>query len=128
MRWKLYHYEQGADVMNTVELNSISQLEEVLAGSVEAPVFIFKHSTRCPISHAAHDEYMGFVELLDDNSAVCMDLDLLQHRDISAAIEELTCIVHQSPQVILVVAGEVKWSATHNMITVDSLRDAYSNI
>lgn len=114
--------------METIELNSIDQLKTLISGSGENPVFLFKHSTRCPISHAAHDEYKNFVKSLNSDTIVCTDLDLLAHRDVSAAIAEQTGVTHQSPQAILVVDGEVKWSATHSQITGGSLQKAYTGI
>lgn len=36
------------------ELNDLAQWDQALAASDQKPVFIFKHSTRCPISAAAY--------------------------------------------------------------------------
>jgi len=112
--------------MDTVELTSVEQLQQIISGSGNVPVYLFKHSTRCPISHAAHDEYLEFVNALESGSAVCYDLDLLSYREVSAAIAEETGVVHQSPQVIVIVGSEVKWSASHNEITVDSLQTVHT--
>jgi len=114
--------------MDTVELTSVEQLQQIILESGNVPVFLFKHSTRCPISHAAHDEYKLFVDSLGGGAVMCTDLDLLAHRDVSEAIAVETGVIHQSPQAILVVGGEGKWSATHGMITVDSLKSAYALI
>ena len=106
-------------------LSSISDLDEALKS--ESPVMLFKHSTRCPISTFADDNYKKFVD--ESNSDVLFThLDLIAHRDVSNAIAERTGVTHQSPQAILLVDGKVTWQATHTAITVEALSDAVGGI
>ena len=109
-----------------LELNSIDDLNRVLADSAAKPVILFKHSTRCPISFAAFDEYQSFVQSIDENEILCTFLDLIEHRDVSAEIADKTAVVHQSPQAIIIVGGVVQWSATHSAINLTSLQQAVS--
>ena len=85
------------------DLNTISQLEEIKSGSGYAA--IFKHSTRCSISLMAKKAFEA------DWTAIPADvnlyfLDLIKHRDVSAAIAELFKVHHESPQILLIKGGE----------------------
>jgi len=114
--------------MSVTELSSIEDLDSVLAGSSDKPVILFKHSTRCPISVMAHQQYETFIASGEAGTVTCTYLDLLKHRDVSAAIADKTGVVHQSPQAILVVGGEAKWSASHHEITNEALKGAVEGL
>ncbi len=106
-------------------LESLNDLDDAIAQSSEKPVFLFKHSTRCPVSVAADQEYLTFVDDHADNADVIFThLDLLQHRDVSDAITERLSVQHQSPQAILVIDGEAKWHKSHGNINQASLTAA----
>lgn len=105
------------------ELTSIKQLKEVLAHSSEKPVLLFKHSTRCSISSMALSRFQK--EWNQENDSIDLYyLDLLSHRDVSNEIAELTGVVHQSPQAILVSNNEIKYSATHSSISATEIQNA----
>ena len=106
------------------DLTSLDDLDDVLGQSQQQPVMLFKHSTRCPRSAAADEQYRQFAAGNDDGNVLFTHLDLIAHRDVSNAIAKRTKVWHQSPQAILVVDGEAVWSATHEDITVDSLKAA----
>ncbi len=107
-------------------LESVADLEAVLADSEKRPVMLFKHSTRCPISTAAEKAYLAFVEAHDDGRVLYTQLDLIQFREVSKAIAEKTGVRHQSPQAILLVDGEALWHASHLGITQEALAAAVS--
>jgi bacillithiol system protein YtxJ len=48
-------------------------------------------------------------------------LDLIAHRDVSAAIADTFDVHHESPQVVVVVNGEATYDASHMEITVSDL-------
>lgn len=100
-------------------LTSVEQLKEVIEGSHEKPVLVFKHSTRCSISIMALNGFQrswtGTPEQMD-----IYYLDLLNHRDVSNAIAEETHVPHQSPQVIVLKNKEVVYTATHSSIDARS--------
>lgn len=104
------------------DLRTIGDLDEVL--SQDKPVLLFKHSTRCPVSTFADDNYRAFVEANDDGRILFTHLDLIEYRDVSNAITERTDIPHQSPQAILVVNGKAVWNASHTLITAEALKKA----
>ncbi len=100
-------------------LTSIDQLKKAIENSAEKPVLLFKHSTRCSISSMALNGFQrnwtGTPEEID-----IYYLDLLNHRDVSNAIESETGIPHQSPQVIVLKNKEVVYMATHSSIDARS--------
>lgn len=104
-------------------LTTIEQLKEILAQSAEKPVLLFKHSTRCSISSMALSRFQK--EWDQDNKEIELYyLDLLNYRAISNEIAELTGVVHQSPQAILVSNNEVKYSASHSSISANDIQNA----
>ncbi len=109
--------------MSLTHIESIADLDNALEQSAEKPVFLFKHSTRCPISTFADNNYQKFADN-SDADVVFTHLDLIAHRDVSDAIAEKTGIAHQSPQAILVVGGQAVWNASHTQITEESLSEA----
>ncbi len=106
-------------------IESQADLDALIERSAEGPVFLFKHSTTCPISGSAESEYAAFAA--GGPNAVCGFLDLRAHRDISDAIEESLGIRHESPQAILVVNGSVVWDASHHGITAAALAAALTD-
>lgn len=96
-------------------LTSVNQLKEVIKGSADKPVLLFKHSTRCNISSMALNgftrNWSGTPEDID-----IYYLDLLNYRDVSNAMATETGVLHQSPQVIVLKNKEVVYTATHSGI------------
>ncbi len=104
-------------------LRERSDLDMLLERSRQHPCLIFKHSTRCSISTMALNRLdMGwtFPELQPET----WFLDLLAHRDLSAAIAAELGVQHQSPQVILVRNGQAVYSASHSAISPEAIAAA----
>ncbi|MBU6146338.1 MAG: bacillithiol system redox-active protein YtxJ [Paenibacillaceae bacterium] len=81
-----------------------------------APVLLLKHSTRCPVSTAAHEEFEAYVRTgrTDVQYAIVL---VVEHRDVSDRIAADTGVKHESPQAIYVVDREKYWSASHWAVT-----------
>ena len=104
--------------MDWIKLSSIEQLEEVDAISREEAVLLFKHSTRCSISSMA----LNRLESSTQPAGVDFHLlDLLQHRNISAAIAEKFKVHHESPQVLVIINGECTYDESHMGISMDEI-------
>ena len=106
--------------INWIDLTDLGQLNQIIQDSTEKPVVVFKHSTRCSISTMALNRLMK----LDDafySQADFYYLDLIAHRDVSAAIADTFDVHHESPQVVVVVNGEATYDASHMEITVSDL-------
>jgi bacillithiol system protein YtxJ len=107
--------------MNWKHLNSLTDLDEAITSSNHSLVILFKHSTRCSISLMAQKMLvMGWDESLDGVEAY--HLDLLNHRDVSAAIADKLNITHQSPQLLVLKKGEVIEVANHSDISADIVK------
>jgi len=63
---------------------------------------------------------MGWDESLDTVEAY--HLDLLNHRDVSAAIAEKLNITHQSPQLLVLHKGAVLEVANHSDISAEIVK------
>lgn len=107
--------------MNWQLLTQLNQLNEIDEQSKTASVLIFKHSTRCSISHAALDRLERNWKTEFGDKLKIYYLDLLQHRDISNAIAERYNIEHQSPQALIIKDGKCIFSQTHSGIRLGDL-------
>ena len=80
---------------------------------------LFKHSTRCPISAGAFEEFHHWSAAHPDAAAGW--IDVIEERALSQAVAARTGVRHQSPQAILLENGRPTWNASHDAITVESL-------
>jgi bacillithiol system protein YtxJ len=106
--------------LNWLPLTSLEQLEMIKTESNAEAVLIFKHSTRCGISKMVIKQFEKLFTADHTNLKVYY-LDLLNYRNISAAIGDEFKIVHQSPQLIVVRNGVSIHDAAHNDITETNL-------
>lgn len=95
-------------------LTQPEQLHAIVQESHEHPVLIFKHSTSCSISAAAKAK----IERQWPDATLPADtpiyyLDLLRYRPISAQIAQELHVQHESPQLLLIQEGEVRYHASH---------------
>jgi bacillithiol system protein YtxJ len=105
-----------------VDLHQERDLEQLLDRSKTDPVLIFKHSTQCPISMQAYEEFVDFAE--GARSLLCCAVLVIENRRLSNIIAERFGVRHESPQALLIKDGRVVWHASHWSITSDSLGDA----
>ena len=99
--------------MTWTNLDNISQVEQCIEDSVVSPQLLFKHSTRCSIStmvlRRAEDQ-------IDQQFVNPLFLDLIQFRNISNYIAEVTGVFHESPQAILLKYKKVVYHGSHGSI------------
>jgi bacillithiol system protein YtxJ len=106
--------------MDWKNLTSIDQLEAIAADSFNTPQVLFKHSTRCSISS------MALNRLESSTAPEGVDfylLDLIQYRNISAAIAEKFKVHHESPQVLVIINGECTYDESHMGISMDEITE-----
>ncbi len=105
-----------------VQLSTENTLDEILELSIQKPVILFKHSTRCSISSMALSR---FEREWDTNENVQLYyLDLITFRQLSNEISEVLQVEHQSPQLILLNQGNVIHTASHNGINSQDIQIA----
>ena len=105
---------------NWVPLTDLGQLYDIIQLSNEKPVVIFKHSTRCSISRMALKNFENEYDL-GENIAPYF-LDLIAFRDISNEIASRFEVVHQSPQLLLIIGGKSVYDVSHSAIDADELK------
>lgn len=105
------------------ELQTINDWQDVLEQSKEAPLFVLKHSTACPVSAAAYRE---FDELATDIPKYFLKIQ--HHRPVSAEIESNLGRRHESPQLFLLKDGKALWEATHRAITKSKINKALEDL
>jgi bacillithiol system protein YtxJ len=104
------------------KLNELEQLEEINKASFEAPVMIFKHSTRCSISSSALNRVeRNWNNEQDDIKVKPYYLDLISYRNVSNEIAKKWNIEHQSPQVLIIKNGTCIYTETHMAINYDEI-------
>ncbi len=109
-------------------LESISEIEPLIARSRETPVLVFKHSLTCPVSSAALRQYQRFLEDRPVDEATVFALVEIQNaRDVSTEIARATGVRHESPQALLLRDGEVAWHASHWSIKAEALASAVNS-
>lgn len=101
--------EQKGTKVHWNQLTNVDQLNDVVEVSKEKKVVVFKHSTRCSISASVLNKF----EKQIGEGYTLYFLDLIAHRDISAAIAEKFNVIHQSPQAIFLENGEVTQHDSH---------------
>lgn len=104
------------------ELRKLDDWQEALAASEAGPILVFKHSTTCPISAAAHRRFADYLAAGDAPPAYLVKV--IESRPVSNAIAEDLGVQHQSPQAILVQNRASLWDASRGHITVDSISKA----
>lgn len=101
-----------------LELTTLDQLEPILK---EGKWLLFKHSTRCPISSHAHDEYATWLRDAGTARVRTARVLVVESRPISNAIAQRLGVRHESPQAILIENGKPIWHASHHSITAAEL-------
>lgn len=105
-----------------IELNDISQLDDIKQQSFKSPIAIFKHSTSCGISRMVKRNFEADIKNKSQVESSIYYLDLLAHRNISNEIAERFGIRHESPQLVIIENGNVKHHASHNSISAAAVK------
>ncbi len=116
--------------MSGIEMVTLQdKLEEALRNSETSPVFLFKHSTRCPISARSYSEFQNFVASFDEPVPICcLMLRVIEERSISDWVARTLGVKHESPQILVVSAGRVVWHASHYDLTKDAMQNVLSGL
>jgi bacillithiol system protein YtxJ len=106
--------------INWNPLEDLGQIEEIITLSEQMPVIIFKHSTRCSISRMALKNFENEYDLGENVTAYF--LDLISFREVSNEIASRFNVVHQSPQLLLIVGGKSVYDVSHSSIDAQELK------
>lgn len=103
--------------INVTDINQINSIKEAKGYSV-----IFKHSTRCSVSLMAKRGFEADWDAIPADTSLYF-LDLISHRDISAAIAEIFQVQHESPQTLLIKDGECILDSSHSDISAEEIAE-----
>jgi bacillithiol system protein YtxJ len=92
----------------------------MIALSNDKVIAIFKHSTRCSISAMAKRRFERAWDY-GSEKAIPVYLDLLNHRDVSNAIEDHLVVQHASPQLIVLKDEQVMAHTSHSSINAQTI-------
>ena len=106
-------------------LEQVALLDAITEQSFSKPQVLFKHSTRCSISTMAMNRLLRLEDAFYQQADFYY-LDLIAHRDVSAAIAERYHVHHESPQVIILKQGDATYDASHMEISVAELMSEIS--
>jgi bacillithiol system protein YtxJ len=110
----------SASKINWTSMEHLGQIDEIILLSEEMPVIIFKHSTRCSISKIALKNFENEYDLGENVTPYF--LDLISFRDVSNEIASRFNVVHQSPQLLLIVGGKSVYDVSHSSIDAQELK------
>ncbi|MEM6327725.1 MAG: bacillithiol system redox-active protein YtxJ [Bacteroidota bacterium] len=103
------------------ELKTREDADAMLAASHEAPVALLKHSIACPISARGQEQFVG---LEGDEDPEMYAVVVQYARDVSNYLAEALGVKHETPQAVIVKAGEAASVFNHHRIKTGDLREA----
>jgi bacillithiol system protein YtxJ len=106
-------------------LEQVALLDAITEQSFSKPQVLFQHSNRCSISTMAMNRLLRLEDAFYQQADFYY-LDLIAHRDVSAAIAERYHVHHESPQVIILKQGDATYDASHMEISVAELKSEIS--
>lgn len=111
--------------METTKWNAIkteSEVLDIIEKSNNKPQVIFKDSVTCGISAFAKERLTNDFKLIE-NRCDFNYLDLLAYRSVSNFIAERLDVIHQSPQIIVLINGKVIYRDSHHTIEARKIAD-----
>lgn len=99
------------------EITTIEEWEQALEASAEKPQLILKHSTQCPVSAAALEEYESYLADKPAENVEYLLVKVIESRPVSNKIAEDLNVKHESPQMILVKNKRKYWDTSHWSVT-----------
>jgi len=109
--------EEDAKLAEWREITSIEEWDKVMSDSASRQVIVLKHSTRCPVSASALEEYEAYLADKPNPDTDYYLVKVIESRPVSNKIAEDLGVVHQSPQMILVKDGKAVWNTSHWSVT-----------
>lgn len=103
------------------ELNSLNQLAVIKSESLEKPVVIFKHSTRCGISSMTLRRFESQYDLPEE-AVNLYYLDLIANRQVSNQVAAEFQVLHQSPQLLIIRNETAVYNASHSDINSEDIK------
>ncbi len=103
-------------------LTSVEELDIIIKESMDKPIAIFKHSTRCGVSSMTFRQFENNYNIENEKVKLYF-LDLLAFRELSNEIAIQFQVMHQSPQLIVLRNGNTVHHSSHYSIDAGLLEN-----
>lgn len=103
--------------MEWKEITTIEEWDAILEKSAEKGQVILKHSTTCPVSFNALDEYDNYLADKSDQEIDYTLVKVRESRPVSNKIAEDLDVKHESPQIIYIKNKKKYWTTSHWSVT-----------
>ncbi|MBP3962504.1 bacillithiol system redox-active protein YtxJ [Paenibacillus lignilyticus] len=103
--------------MDWREITTLEEWNDMLARSSEREQVILKHSTTCPVSANALQEYENYLKGSPNQGADYTLVKVIESRPVSNRIAEDLNVKHESPQMIVIKDKAKYWTASHWAVT-----------
>ena len=104
---------------NLLHVDSMDSLKQAVG--LNQHYWLFKHSSTCPVAAEAWNEYNEYASLHPNQ--LFLYLVVQQDREFSQAIEEITGVQHESPQLFHFSSLKMDWHASHNKINSQAMKE-----
>ncbi|MFC4809473.1 bacillithiol system redox-active protein YtxJ [Paenibacillus sp. GCM10023250] len=105
------------------EIQTVEEWKAALEGSASRPLVVFKHSTTCPVSANAYNEFTSYLNGGDaDTNTDYVLVKVIESRPVSNQIAEDIAVKHESPQIILIKDKAKYWTTSHWSITAAHMK------
>lgn len=102
-------------ILPWIQLNSLSQLDDIVEASKVKPQLIFKYSTRCGVSRMVLNQFESSYDFYENDFDLYF-LDLIIYRQVSNEVGYRFQVLHESPQLLVVKKGLTVAHASHGQI------------
>ncbi|MBO6536570.1 MAG: bacillithiol system redox-active protein YtxJ [Balneolaceae bacterium] len=109
---------EQAQFWNTV--SEPSDIDAIVMQSMERPQVILKHSNQCATSFFAKKN-LELIPLEDLENADLYIIDVIRQRPLSRYLEQKVQVRHESPQLLVLMNGEVAWHGSHHQVQSEYL-------
>ncbi|RJX40099.1 bacillithiol system redox-active protein YtxJ [Paenibacillus pinisoli] len=99
------------------EITTAEEWDNVFQESESKPLVVFKHSTTCPVSANAHEEFSNYLGGSPKDNIDYVLVKVIESRPVSNKIAEDTGVKHESPQIIYIDKKKKVWTASHWSVT-----------
>ncbi|WP_235288072.1 bacillithiol system redox-active protein YtxJ [Paenibacillus tarimensis] len=99
------------------EITTLDEWEQLKQQSAERQVLLLKHSTRCPVSTSALEEYESYLAGNPNANTDYYLVKVIESRPVSNQVAEDLGVTHASPQIILFKDGKSVWNTSHWSVT-----------
>ena len=106
--------------MDIKNITETAMLEEAFNAE---KALLFKNSTSCPVSRAAHGHFESFAKGAETGIELFM-VNVIENRPLSMEAAQRSGVTHQSPQLLYLEKGISIWSMSHFEIKQENIEKA----